>query len=49
MKISSKTQILENCNAALESANEVREKAAEYKQLPQNVISYHLLGKTYQA
>lgn len=32
-EISSKTQILESCNVALESANEIREKAAEYKQL----------------
>lgn len=37
-EISSKTQILENCNAALESANEVREKAAEYKQLSEQII-----------
>lgn len=37
-EISSKTQILENCNAALESANEVREKAAEYKQLSERII-----------
>lgn len=37
-EISSKTQILENCNAALESANEVREKATEYKQLSEQII-----------
>lgn len=37
-EILSKTQILENCNAALESANEVREKAAEYKQLSEQII-----------
>lgn len=37
-EISSKTQILENCNAALESANEVREKAAEYKRLSEQII-----------
>lgn len=37
-EISSKTQILENCNAALESANGVREKAAEYKQLSEQII-----------
>lgn len=37
-EISSKTHILENCNAALESANEVREKAAEYKQLSEQII-----------
>lgn len=37
-EISSKTQILENCNAALESANEVREKAAEYKKLSEQII-----------
>lgn len=37
-EISSKTQILENCNAALESANEIREKAAEYKQLSEQII-----------
>lgn len=37
-EISRKTQILENCNAALESANEVREKAAEYKQLSEQII-----------
>lgn len=37
-EISSKTQILENCNAALESANEVREKAVEYKQLSEQII-----------
>ena len=37
-EISSKTQILENCNVALESANEVRKKAAEYKQLSEQII-----------
>lgn len=37
-EISSKTQILKNCNVALESANEVRKKAAEYKQLSEQII-----------
>lgn len=37
-EISSKTQILENCNVALESANEVRKKTAEYKQLSEQII-----------